>query len=396
MDARAILRDERLPAVVVDLDAFDRNVAHAARVVRDGGGGHTLRMATKSIRVPALIQRVLDHGAPYRGLMCFSAEEIRFLAGQGHDDLLLAYPTVQPSDLAALRAVHEGGTRVVAMVDAEDQIDAVSRAMEGLAEPFRLAIDVDMSLRVGAAAHLGVRRSPVREPHEVVNLFEHAEARPDVRAMGVMGYDAQVAGLGDRNPFKKAMNPVFKLVRRRSIASISARRKAIAEELQRRGFELELFNGGGTGSLNMVVQEPWLTEVTAGSGFLCSHLFDYYSNIRFEPAFFFALQVVRSSDPGYVTCQGGGYIASGEPGWDKVPVPHDPPGCKLVSTEGCGEVQTPLQVPRNVRLAPGDPVLFRHAKAGELAERFDEYLLISGGEVVERAKTYRGHGVCFF
>jgi len=396
MDARAILRGERLPAVLVDLDAFDRNVAHAAEVVRDGGGGHTLRMATKSIRVPSLIRRALDHGAPYQGLMCFSAEEISFLAGQGFDDLLLAYPTVQPPDLAALREVHAGGTRVIAMVDAHEQLQALSRAMAEIDEPLPVAVDVDMSLRVGGAAHIGVRRSPVRQVDQVVRLFEQGADLPGVRMMGVMGYDAQVAGLGDRNPFKRSMNPVFKLVRRRSVASINTRRRTIAEALRARGFEIELFNGGGTGSLDIVVGEPWLTEVTAGSGLLCSHLFGYYSNIRFEPAFFLALQVVRSSDPGYVTCQGGGYIASGEPGWDKVPIPHDPPGLKLVSAEGCGEVQTPLRVPSGVRLELGDAVLFRPAKAGELAERFEEYLLVAGGEIVERAKTYRGFGECYY
>jgi D-serine deaminase-like pyridoxal phosphate-dependent protein len=396
MDARSILHGERLPAVVVDLDAFDRNVAHAARVVRDGSGEHTLRLATKSVRVPALIRRALDHGAPFQGLMCFSAEEVRFLASQGFDDLLLAYPTVQPSDLAALRQVHAGGTRVIAMVDALDQLQTLSQAMAGLDQPLPVAVDVDMSLRIGGAAHLGVRRSPIRTVDQVVRLFEQGADLPGVRMMGLMGYDAQVAGLADRNPFKKAMNPVFRLVRHRSVASINTRRRTIAEALRARGFELELFNGGGTGSLDIVVGEPWLTEVTAGSGLLCSHLFDYYSNIRFEPAFFFALQVVRSSDPTHVTCQGGGYIASGEPGWDKVPIPHDPPGLKLVAAEGSGEVQTPLRVPSGVHLEPGDAVLFRPAKAGELAERFQEYLLVSGGEIVERAKTYRGFGECYY
>ena len=160
------------------------------------------------------------------------------------------------------------------------------------------------------------------------------------------------------------------------------------------GIHPEILNGGGTGSLNYAAADPSLTEVTAGSGLLCSHLFDYYSNIRFEPSCFFALQVVRSSDSGFVTCQGGGYIASGEPGWDRVPVPWLPPESELVATEGCGEVQTPLSV--RFPLRPGDPVLFRHAKAGELAERFTEYLLVSGGKIVSRAKTYRGLDQCFF
>ena len=158
---------------------------------------------------------------------------------------------------------------------------------------------------------------------------------------------------------------------------------------------LELFNGGGSGSINYTAAEPWLTELTIGSGLLCSHYFSYFSNIAPEPACFFALQTTRSSDPGFVTCAGGGYIASGEPGWEKVPLPYLPEGLKLVSMEGCGEVQTPLIVPRGSSLKAGDPVLFRHSKAGELAEHFNQYHLVSGNNVVDVVPTYRGLGQCF-
>jgi D-serine deaminase-like pyridoxal phosphate-dependent protein len=177
---------------------------------------------------------------------------------------------------------------------------------------------------------------------------------------------------------------------------VARRRLRVAELFSERAIPLELFNGGGTGSLNLAAREPWLTEVSAGSGLYCPHLFDYYTNIQFEPAAFFALQVVRASDPGFVTCQGGGYIASGEPGWDRVPLPWLPRGLRLISTEGCGEVQTPLRLPADLALAPGEIVLFRHAKAGELMERFNEVLLVSGGKIIGRAKSYRGMERSFF
>ncbi len=393
-DPASILQGERLPAVIVDLDAFDRNVAHAASMVRDGGLG--LRLATKSVRVPALLRRVLDSGPPFQGLMCFSAEEARFLGDQGFDDLLVAYPTLQRSDLRALRALHEAGRTVWLMVDSAEGLCVLDAAMVGCAEPFRAVLDVDMSLRL-PGAHLGVRRSPLRSVEEVRTLFETAAELAHVRLCGLMGYEAQVAGLPDRNPFKRALNPAARWVRRRSVRQVARRRRELAETLRDGGHTLELFNGGGTGSLDTTAREhEWLTEATVGSGLLCSHLFDYYSNVRFEPACFFALQVVRASDPGFVTCQGGGYVASGEPGWDKVPVPHWPPGLSLVSAEGCGEVQTPLRVPAGSDLALGQPVLFRHAKAGELAERFAEYLLVRNGEIVDRVPTYRGLARTFF
>lgn len=394
---RTLLRQEPLPAVVVDLEAFDRNVAKVASIVQGAGRQHRLRVASKSVRVPALLKRVLKSGEPYRGLMCYAAAEAAFLASQGFDDLLVAYPTVQRSDLELLRDLHEGGKAVRLVVDSFEHLRAISSFMERVRPAFPLVLDVDMSWRpAGGMLHLGVRRSPLRTVDEVLRLYESAASLPGIKVVGLMGYEAQVAGLADRNPFKKLINPVARVIRHRSVKHIAHFRESLAATIRDRGYTLDLFNGGGTGSVNLAIEEPWLTELAAGSGFLCSHLFNYYSNVNFEPACFFALQVVRSSDDGYATCLGGGYIASGEPGWDKVPVVHLPEGATLVSTEGCGEVQTPLNLPDGVTLRPGDPVLMRHAKAGELAERFNEYLLVEGGRIVDRVPTYRGLGRSFF
>lgn len=392
---RELLRGETLPVVVVDLEAFDRNVAKIAAIVRGAGRQQRLRVASKSVRVPELLKRVLRTGEPYRGLMCYAAAEAAFLASQGFDDLLVAYPTVQRGDLELLRDLHAGGKTVRLVVDSSEHLRAVSACMERVRPAFPLVLDVDMSWRP-VGMHLGVRRSPLRSVEDVLRLYEAAADLPGIKVVGLMGYEAQVAGLADRNPFKKLINPVARLIRGRSVKHITPFREALAKGIRERGFALDLFNGGGTGSVNLAIDEPWLTELAAGSGFLCSHLFNYYSNVDFEPACFFALQVVRSSDDGYATCLGGGYIASGEPGWDKVPVVHLPAGVALVGTEGCGEVQTPLQLPEGVRLRPGDPVLMRHAKAGELAERFNEYLLVEQGRIVDRVPTYRGLGRSFF
>ena len=92
----------------------------------------------------------------------------------------------------------------------------------------------------------------------------------------------------------------------------------------------------------------------------------------------------------------GGYVASGAPGVEKVPRPHLPPGLELLGMEMCGEVQTPLRVPPGTRLELGDPVIFRHAKGGELCERFDSVALFAGGRIVDRVPTYRGQGRSFF
>ena len=130
---REILRGERLPAALVDLDAFDRNARKMAEIA--SSRGKRLRLATKSVRVPQLIKRVLEQGGPFRGLMCYSAEEALFLAEQGLDDFLVAYPTVQRSDLAALRELHARGKEAALIVDHVDQLRALSEAMSAAKDP---------------------------------------------------------------------------------------------------------------------------------------------------------------------------------------------------------------------------------------------------------------------
>jgi D-serine deaminase-like pyridoxal phosphate-dependent protein len=210
-----------------------------------------------------------------------------------------------------------------------------------------------------------------------------------------MGYEAQVAGLTDASPFSRTLNPVKTLIKRASLPMIRQRRQAVVDELTARGIELPLFNGGGTGSLVHAHGESAITELTAGSGFLCSHLFDYYRHLRLEAAAFFAVQVVRLPDTGFATCHGGGFVASGEAGADRLPVPVYPTGLSLTAFEAAGEVQTPVTGPGTSELRVGDPVFFRHAKAGELAEHFNEYSLVRGDRVVDRVPTYRGLGKAF-
>lgn len=165
----------------------------------------------------------------------------------------------------------------------------------------------------------------------------------------------------------------------------------IVEMLENQGHLLSFVNGGGTGSVETTIKEDVVTEVTVGSGFFSPRLFDYYSQFRHEPAAGFALEVVRIPEQNVYTCFGGGYIASGSIGVDKQPEPYLPKGCTLFPNEGAGEVQTPVHYKGTLSL--DDPVFFRHAKAGELCEHFNEVYLIKGSAVTGTAKTYRGHGL---
>jgi D-serine deaminase-like pyridoxal phosphate-dependent protein len=241
---------------------------------------------------------------------------------------------------------------------------------------------------------VGAKRSPVRTPAQARALAEEISRRPGFELAGLMGYEAHIAGLGDRPLGKPLERPFIRLVKRRSTAEIAERRAAVVAAV-REVAPLAIVNGGGTGSIHTTAREDAVTEVTAGSGFYAPTLFDRYESFTLRPAAMFALPVVRRPSGGVATLLGGGYLASGAAGADRLPQPHLPRGLRLDPREGAGEVQTPVVGSPATSLRIGDRVYMRHAKAGELCERFDTLHLVSGGRIVDEVPTYRGEGRCY-
>jgi D-serine deaminase-like pyridoxal phosphate-dependent protein len=179
-----------------------------------------------------------------------------------------------------------------------------------------------------------------------------------------------------------------------SVREVAERRAAIVAAVSAVS-ELQFVNGGGTGSIASTAAERTVTEVAAGSGFYAPMLFQYYRSLRLAPAAGFALPVGRKASADVVTALGGGYIASGAVRPDRQPVPVWPLGLRLDPLEGAGEAQTPLVGKSAERLRIGDRVYFRHAKAGELCERFNVLHVIEGERIADETPTYRGEGMCF-
>ena len=381
------LRDHRLPAAWVDLDRFDRNLDDLLR----RAGGTPMRVASKSLRCRALIERVLERRG-CEGVMCFTAAEAVHLSGT-LDDLLVAYPTVEPHEVKAVLERLVAGKTIVLTVDDLEQLEILGALAREAGQVLPLCLDVDMSLSL-PKLHFGVRRSPIRTAADALAIGKRVRSDPHLELVGVLGYEAQVAGLPDKTP-RAAWNTMVRTLKRASIRDLRKRRGAVVRALRREGHAIRFVNGGGTGSLESTRKDPSVTEVTAGSGLYVPALFDEYESFEPVPAAGFALPVVRRPAKGMVTCLGGGYIASGSAGPDKLPQPFLPPGLTLLEQEGAGEVQTPLQGHAADGLAIGDPVFFRHAKAGELCERFATLHLIRGDSVVDVVPTYRGEGHCF-
>ncbi len=392
------------PFAVVDMDALWANAADME--VR--AAPKPIRLASKSVRCRALQERVLEREG-FGGTLAFTLPEALWLAGRGFEDILVAYPTVDRRALRALATLtaERPETRIAIMVDNVAQLDLLDSATgvrEGMDQtPVRVCLELDAGLwMLGGRVRIGAKRSPIHTPAQAAVLARAIVERPGVRLAGVMAYEAQIAGLGDEigpHPPGRGIAPrlragAIRLLQRASARELATRRGEAVAAVSALA-PLEFVNGGGTGSLESTAREAAVTEIAAGSGLYGPALFDTYRAFAPRPAAMFALPVVRRPAPGVATVLGGGYLASGPPDRARLPSPYLPAGLHLDRQEGAGEVQTPLLGAPAGALAVGDRVWMRHAKAGELCERFDRLHLIEGGRIVEEAPTYRGEGQCF-
>ena len=385
------------PALCVDSAAFEYNVADMLR----RAGGVPIRVASKSLRVRPVIADLVSREG-FSGVLAYDLDEARWLAtASGVTDVLMGYPTVRRSALAAFLADEVAVSRVTLLVDSVDHLDVIDAVASPDTRPaVRVAIDVDASLRLLAnRVHIGVRRSPIHDLTDAVALGKRIATRDGFELVGVMSYEAQVAGVGNAVAGKRLSNRAVTLMQHRSMDEVRERRAQIVTAL--RGIaDLEIVNAGGTGSLEETALDPSVTDIAAGSGFFGGHLFDTYRHFHPAPALAFGLDVTRIPAPGYVTCAGGGWVASGPPGPDRLPLPVWPPELSYVSTEAAGEVQTPLRGNGTAGLTIGDHVWFRHTKSGEVCERATEVAVIERdadavATVADVLPTYRGEGRCF-
>jgi len=384
------------PFAIVDLAAFDANARDLVR----RADGVPIRVVSKSLRCRELIKRALARPG-YRGVMSYALAEALWLQATGtSDDLLVAYPTADRSALRALAADESARQHVTITIDSADHLDFIDATLGAGHQEIRVCLDLDMSWRplpmpYGPTVHVGTWRSPLRSPAEASLFAETILRRPGFKLVGVLGYEGQIAGLGDAPPGHPVRARVVRAMQARSSAELRERRAGAVRRISALT-PLEFVNGGGTGSLESTAADKSVTELAAGSGLVGPTLFDAYTRFHPRPALQYALPVVRRPKPGVVTLFSGGYIASGTGTPDRLPKPFRPAGLRLTSVEGAGEVQTPVLGAAADQLQLGDRVWLRHAKGGELAERLTTYYLFDPAEPeVRGVPTYRGEGQCF-
>jgi D-serine deaminase-like pyridoxal phosphate-dependent protein len=375
-----------LPALAYNaFTMLDRVAAHSSP-------SKPIRIASKSVRVRGILEAVLALPG-YAGVLAYTLPEALWLATT-IPDVVVGYPTTDAAALTTLGTDAKLNSRVTIMIDSVAHLDLVDAAIApSKRKSIRVAIELDASWDSALLGHTGVYRSPVHTPEAARALAEIVVSRPGFTLVGMMGYEAQIAGLANK-PASRFRGVAVRAIQRRSIAELADRRgKAVASV--RQVADLEFVNGGGTGSLESTADDESVTEVAAGSGLFGPHLFDQYVHFAPAPAAAFALSVVRKPTPEMAPLLGGGWIASGPPSIDRLPQVAWPQGVRMLPNEMAGEVQTPLRGVAAESLQIGDRVWLRHTKAGEISEHLNSFAVVDGGRVIETYPTYRGEGKAF-
>jgi D-serine deaminase-like pyridoxal phosphate-dependent protein len=377
------------PFGAIELNAL----AHNAHDMLARANGTTIRVASKSVRVRGVIDAVLALPG-YSGVLAYTLAEGLWLA-ETIDDVVIGYPSVDRSAIEKLATSAALAERVTIMVDSVEQLDFVDSVIDpSKRESIRVCLELDASWQSKALGFTGVFRSPVRTVDQALILAAEIIKRPGFTLVGMMSYEAQIAGVVNRPPGKRVRGRAVDWMQKSSYAELIERRGKVVAAV--RGLtDLEFVNGGGTGSLERTAADASITEIAAGSGLFGPHLFDGYSHFSPAPAAAFALSVVRKPKPDMATILGGGWIASGPPANDRMPQLAWPAGMNYVAREAAGEVQSPLTGAAATKLAVGDRVWLRHTKAGELSEHLNEFAIVDGDRIVDSMTTYRGEGKAF-
>ncbi len=376
------------PFAWLDFDALDENIKY----VQQACGQKKIRIATKSIRSVEVLQYVQQNLSNVVGLMTFTAAETLFLLEQHFDDVLLGYPVMEEIAVRQLLQFVKEGRTVTFMVDRHEHIAFLQKIGSELDIKVSICIDINLSTDF-KVLYFGTKRSSLHSLELITPFLLYIKEQSHIEVVGVMGYEAQIAGVGNR-PENAIKGRLIDLMQSQAKKQVTQFRRLAIAHIKAYFPKLRFVNGGGTGSMTYTAKQKEVTEITVGSAFYAPALFDQFSHLQLGKAAGFALRVTRKPAQHIVVCHGGGYPASGAIATDRYPAFYEPAYYSFLGLEGAGEVQTPIKV-KGKTISIGDTIYFRHAKAGELCERFQALHVIRGDKYVGSFATYRGDGQCF-
>ena len=258
------LEDIDTPALLVELDALERNVAHMARVIIQEAGINW-RPHSKGIKSPAIAHLLVDAGAI--GVTCAKLGEAEVMAAGGIRNILIANQIVGPQKVERLVNLRKHAD-VIPAVDSEENVREIAEAAERKGVRQRLVVEVNV----------GIDRAGVLPGEPVVALAKKIAAYPSLEFAGVMGWEAQVLGAKDDTEKEQMVKEVI------------ARLTGSAQQCRDAGLPVEIVSCGGSGTYWHTAFQPGVTEIQAGGGIFC----DITYRERFEVPHEFALTVLST------------------------------------------------------------------------------------------------------
>ena len=337
-------------------------------------------------------------------MLAFTAPEALYLAEQGFTDIVVAYPTVDRAAIAqvARMTATDPDRAPVLMVDDRPHLDLIEGAIGGGPAKVRVCLDIDVSWWPlgGRVARVGPKRSPIHDPVRAARMAAEIAERPGTELAGLMAYEGQIAGVGDRIAGRPLRSAAIRLMQSRSEAEIRSpaaadrrrgarvarRARPRARVHQRRRHRAAWRGPRRRGS------SPSSPPARASTPRRCSTTTARSRSSRPRCSRSGGPPAGRRASP---PCSAAATSPPAAPGRDRLPDPYLPGGLRFDREEGAGEVQTPVSGAAAYKLRVGDRVYLRHAKAGELCERFDSLYLVEGERIVDQVPTYRGEGKTF-
>ena len=344
------------PAAVLDLDAFDRNVAKMAG--RAKAAGLALRPHAKSHKCSAIARRQIEASAV--GICCAKLAEAEAMAAAGIDAILLTSPVAgaAQAERAARLARDLADFRIV--VDHADGAAELAAAAQG---PIRVLIDVDP----------GMGRTGVHDTAQAVEVFRAIQAQPNLKFLGVQCYGGHWQHIQGAN------------ARAAAVADGMAYLSGVIAALRGAGADVHVVTGGGTGSFAADAAQGVLTEVQPGSYPFMDR--DYREALQndpdgaFEQALRIAASVISANHPQWVTVDAGlkAFATDGP-----LPVALTPKFADC-AYRFFGDEHGRLMRPGDQAVARGERVDFTPPHVDPTLDRYDVIHFVRGDVLVEIA-----------
>lgn len=277
------LRDVPTPALVIDEEALDRNIAAMAEFARRAQ--RSLRPHAKTHKSVVIARKQIEAGAI--GICCATLPELQAMAEARIGGLLLTAPVQDLAKTKALIAVAKK-TPVTIAVDHPSQIRTLTAKLSADADPIGIIVDVDV----------GQKRTGVCDVQDTIAITRLVAADKRLKFSGLQGYAGHVQHIPDFTD------------RAREASRVSTLLGEHIAGLRQAGFEADIVSGSGTGTHDFdLVHQPF-TEIQAGSYVFMDA--DYASvlsrdgkGLPFECSLFMLTTVTSANRPGQITLDAG-------------------------------------------------------------------------------------------